>query len=50
MEEIIKILKQAHRGEGAFNRDRHIHADNCIDNMKSLILKAIEKLEALKSK
>ena len=45
MEKVIKILEEALKGEGAFNRDPHIHADNTIRNMKKLISEAIEKLK-----
>ena len=45
MDKIIEILKEAQKGEGAYNRDQHIHANNVVDNMKELIGKAIEELE-----
>ena len=49
-EEIIGILKEAKKGEGAHSQDRHEHAKNTIENMKSLIGKAIELLEKLETK
>ena len=48
MEEAIKLLEEALKGEGAFNRDPIQHAENTIDNMKELITKALVELKAKK--
>ena len=44
-EEVIKILEEAQKGEGAYNRDQRIHANNTIQAMKDLIKQALEILK-----
>jgi len=46
--EVLTILEEAAKGEGAFNRDPIVHAENTIDNMKALIGEAIAKLKEIK--
>ena len=41
-EQLIKILEEAQKGEGAFSQDRIVHAGNTIENMKALIKEALE--------
>jgi len=44
--EVIKLLKEIAKGEGAYSRDVLKHAENTIENMKSLANQALELLEA----
>ena len=41
--ELLEALIEIAKGEGAFDFDRLIHANNTIENMKSIAQKAIKK-------
>ena len=41
VERLKAALVEIAKGDGAFNRDRLTHADNCIENMKSIALAAM---------
>ncbi len=45
IKKIIDILKEAKEGKGAFSQDPLKHAENTIEDMKSLIGEAIKLLE-----
>ena len=36
VERLKAAMTEIAKGDGAFNRDRLTHADNCIENMKSI--------------
>jgi hypothetical protein len=42
-EELINALQEIAKGEGAFNRDPLKHAENTIENMKTIARKALQK-------
>jgi len=44
-DEVVKLLKEIAKGEGAYSRDVLKHAENTIENMKLLANKALELLE-----
>jgi len=41
VKQMEEALTEISKGDGTFNRDRLIHADNCIENMKSIALTAL---------
>jgi len=46
IEDVKNILLEISEGKGAFNRDPHTHAANCIRDMKILAVKGLKLLEA----
>jgi|GEM_PF-7034796 len=40
--ELEAALREIAKGEGAFSRDQLTHAENCIDNMKSIAQEALQ--------
>ena len=43
--EMYEALKEISEGKGRFSRDPLTHAENCIEDMKNLALKALAKAE-----
>lgn len=43
---LVSALKEIAKGEGRFSRDQLTHADNCIDDMKAIAIKAVEDIQA----
>ena len=41
--ELLEALQEIKKGEGAYNMDKYEHANNTIENMKSLATQAINK-------
>jgi hypothetical protein len=42
---MYEALKEISKGMGRFSRDPLTHAENCVEDMKALALKALVKVE-----
>ena len=43
----LEILREAQEGKGAYSQDQLKHAENTIEDMKTLIGEAIDELEKI---